>query len=56
MKNSIKPPKKMKISKAAKYKKVEVPAVKTAKKALAKAEKNLKIAKQKLSTAKKASK
>ena len=56
MKAKINPPKKMKISKAAKYKKIEVPSVKEAKKELTKAQKRLTIAKKKLSTAKKASK
>ena len=37
----IKAPSKMKISKAKKYKKIDVPAVKTAKAALSKAEKKL---------------
>lgn len=42
MKAKIQSPKKMKVSKAAKYKKIEVPVVKAAKKELTKAEKRLK--------------
>ena len=48
MKAKINPPKKMKISKAAKYKKIEVPSVKEAKKELTKAQKRLTTAKKKL--------
>ena len=48
MKAKINPPKKMKISKAAKYKKIEVPSVKEAKKELTKAQKRLTVAKKKL--------
>jgi len=56
MKAKIQAPKKMKISKVAKYKKIEVPSVKEAKKELTKAQKRLTTAKKKLATAKKASK
>jgi len=48
MKAKIQAPKKMKISKPTKYKKIEVPAVKEAKKELTKAEKRLTTAKKKL--------
>lgn len=56
MKAKIQAPKKMKISKPTKYKKIEVPVVKQAKKEVAKAEKRLTTAKKKLATAKKESK
>jgi hypothetical protein len=45
----IQSPKKMKVSKVAKYKKIEVPVVKAAKKELTKAEKRLPAKKKKLS-------
>ena len=56
MKAKIKAASKMKVSKAAKYKKIEVPVVKAAKKELTKAEKRLTTAKKKLSTLVKESK
>ena len=49
MKAKIQSPKKMKVSKPTKYKKIEVPVVKAAKKELTKAEKRLTTAKKKLS-------
>jgi len=48
MKAKIQAPKKMKVSNPAKYKKIEVPVVKAAKKELTKAEKRLTTAKKKL--------
>jgi hypothetical protein len=45
----IQSPKKMKVSKIAKYKKIEVPVVKAAKKELTKIEKRLPAKKKKLS-------
>lgn len=56
MKAKIQAPKKMKISKPTKYKKIEVPVVKEAKKELVKAQKRLTSAKKKLATVKKESK
>lgn len=56
VKKQIQAPKKMKVSKPAKYKKIEVPVVKAAKKEVTKAEKRLTTAKKKLSSLVKESK